>query len=66
MEGYPPHIGQSLWTLKASKGNEAVTACDGRVQTGTQFIDRIAALSSGLRQLGLQPGERVAIAALNR
>ncbi|CAM6096926.1 unnamed protein product [Calypogeia fissa] len=61
-----PHIGEALWELKASKGSEAVTVCDGRVKTGAQFVDRIAALSTGLCcQLGLQSGDRVAIAALN-
>jgi acyl-CoA synthetase (AMP-forming)/AMP-acid ligase II len=61
------HIGQALWAVKAARGNQPVTVCDGRVQTGAQFVDRIAALSIGLRRhLGLQSGDRVAIAALNR
>ncbi|KAL3691279.1 hypothetical protein R1sor_004930 [Riccia sorocarpa] len=59
------HIGEPLRQLRASKGTNVATVCEGRVQTGAGFVDRIAALSTGIRRAGLKPGDRVSIAALN-
>ncbi|BBN13756.1 hypothetical protein Mp_6g06040 [Marchantia polymorpha subsp. ruderalis] len=61
----PAHIGEPLRFLKSARGRDVATACEGRVQTGAEFVDRIAGLSIGLRRLGLQPGDRACIAALN-
>ncbi|KAL2622726.1 hypothetical protein R1flu_002931 [Riccia fluitans] len=59
------HIGEPLRQLKALRGKDVATVCEGRVQSGAEFVDRIAGLSIGLRRTGLEPGERVSIAALN-
>jgi hypothetical protein len=57
------HIGQVISALQTQSGS---IVCDGRVQPLSQLPRRVAALAAGLRRLGLRPGERVAIAALNR
>lgn len=59
------HIGQALRTMAVARANCLVTICDGRVKTGAQLFERVGALASGLRKLGLQSGDRIAIAALN-
>lgn len=58
------HIGQALRALHTRNGT---ISCEERVQTLSQFAHRVAAIAAGLsRDGGLQPGDRVAIAALNR
>jgi acyl-CoA synthetase (AMP-forming)/AMP-acid ligase II len=57
------HIGQVISALQTQSGS---IVCEGRVQPLSQLPRRVAALAAGLRRLGLRPGERVAIAALNR
>lgn len=58
------HIGQALQALRTCKGT---ITCEDRVQSLSQFAERVASLAAGLsREGGLQPGDRVAIAALNR
>ncbi|KAG0627629.1 hypothetical protein M758_2G216900 [Ceratodon purpureus] len=57
------HIGQALRALHTRKGT---IVCEDRVQTLSHFAQRVATLAAGLsRDGGLQPGDRVAIAALN-
>lgn len=41
------------------------TQCAGRTHTWAQFADRVARLAGALRQLGLAPGDRVGLLALN-
>jgi acyl-CoA synthetase (AMP-forming)/AMP-acid ligase II len=41
------------------------TICADRQQTFAQFAGRVARLGGALRQLGVQPGDRVAILAMN-
>lgn len=58
------HIGQALRALHTRKGT---ITCEDRVQTLSHFAERVATLAAGLsRDGGLQPGDRVAVAALNR
>ena len=62
------HIGQALRALSIARAQSPVTISQyGRVTTGAQLLQDVASLSSGLRtNLLLQPGDRVAIASLNR
>lgn len=58
------HIGQALRALRTRKGT---ITCEDRVQPLSHFAQRVATLAAGLsREGGLQSGDRVAIAALNR
>lgn len=46
-------------------GNRAATRYGGRSRSWRQFQDRIARLANGLRLLGVEEGDRVAVLALN-
>lgn len=61
--GSRAHIGQALRALYTHKGR---ITCEGRVQSLPQFAHRVASLAEGLSRLGLQLGDRVVIASLNR
>jgi acyl-CoA synthetase (AMP-forming)/AMP-acid ligase II len=41
------------------------TIYEGRQQTWSQMLDRVARLAGGLQQLGMKPGDRVALLSLN-
>nr|XP_024386674.1 2-succinylbenzoate--CoA ligase, chloroplastic/peroxisomal-like isoform X4 [Physcomitrium patens] len=58
------HIGQALRALHTRKGT---IKCEDRVQSLSHFAQRVVTLAAGLSEGGgLQPGDRVAIASLNR
>ncbi|CAH9076412.1 unnamed protein product [Cuscuta epithymum] len=59
------HICQCMSRVSASRRSSTVTISGDRRKTGAQFVDGILSLARGLRQLGLQPGDVVAISALN-
>lgn len=60
------HICQHLTSLAQRSPQRALTTCGDRQQTCSGVAERVAALAAGLvRDLGLQPGDRVALAALN-
>lgn len=44
---------------------QIATKCEGREHNWSQFEDRVSKLASGLKELGIQDGERAAILALN-
>ena len=60
------HVCQHLASLAQRSPHRLLTTCGDRQQTCSGVAERIAALSAGLvGDLGLQPGDRVALAALN-
>ncbi|KAI5069127.1 hypothetical protein GOP47_0015428 [Adiantum capillus-veneris] len=60
------HIGHALSRLALERAHVPVSISNGNVKTGAELLERIQCLSVGLRvNLGLQCGDRVAIAALN-
>ncbi|XP_057830057.2 2-succinylbenzoate--CoA ligase, chloroplastic/peroxisomal isoform X2 [Cryptomeria japonica] len=59
------HVGSSLNIMRQLRAEMSVTICGSTHKTGMHFLDRIAALTNGLLQLGLRQGDVVAIAALN-
>eukprot|EP00850_Spirogloea_muscicola_P016501 SM000134S26944 [mRNA] locus=s134:194785:198483:+ [translate_table: standard] len=60
------HIGHALAGLaQGSQRAEVVTVCGSRRRTGHDVVEQVTALAAGLAELGLAPGERVAIVALN-
>jgi acyl-activating enzyme 14 len=59
------HVGHSLSLIAVVRACLPVTICVTAHKTGLQFLDRVAARTNGLVQLGLKEGDVVAIAALN-
>lgn len=60
------HVVQDLTALASSSPDRPLTYCNGRTQTAGAFAARVAAWSSMLEvDCGLQPGDRVALAAIN-
>ncbi|KAL7211280.1 hypothetical protein ACSBR2_014209 [Camellia fascicularis] len=59
------HICQCLSRLATLRRNSPVTISGHRRKTGEQFVEAILGLARGLIDLGLQPGDIVAICALN-
>ena len=59
------HVGHSLSLIAAVRACLPVTICVTAHKTGLQFLDRVAARTNGLVQLGLKEGDVVAIVALN-
>lgn len=51
--------------LAATIGEKTATSCNGRSRTWREFADRISRQADGLRGLGVNPGDRVAILSLN-
>jgi long-chain acyl-CoA synthetase len=58
-------ITQFLRRATQTRGNAIATECEGRVRTWREFEARVARLAGGLASLGLAPGERVGMLALN-
>ncbi len=56
---------QSVRRAAQVNGNGIATQDGSRQQTWTAFAERVATLAGGLQGLGLGPGDRVAILALN-
>ena len=63
---YDCHVAQPLFSLASQRPDEVVTVCGTRVRTGRQVVSAVTELTRALISWGIQPGERVAIAALNR
>ncbi|MGH3723223.1 MAG: long-chain-fatty-acid--CoA ligase [Mycobacterium sp.] len=59
------YLTQSLHRAVQQSPEAIATICGERVRTFASSADRIARLAGGLRQLGVQQGDRVGILALN-
>ena len=60
------HVCQHLITLAQRSPQRLLTTCGDRQQTCSEVAAHVAALAAALvTDLGLQPGDRVALAALN-
>lgn len=60
------HVCQYLSSLARSTPHRLLTTCAGRQQTSSEVAEHVASLAAALSlDLGLQPGDRVALAALN-
>ncbi|KAK9093601.1 hypothetical protein Syun_028512 [Stephania yunnanensis] len=60
------HICQCLTRIATFRRDKTLTIFGTRRKTGFEFVQSVHALALSLRQLGLAPGDVVAIAALNR
>ena len=58
-------ITQLLRRAVQTRGHSVATECDGRVRTWEQFQGRTVALAAAIETMGLKPGDRVGILALN-
>jgi acyl-CoA synthetase (AMP-forming)/AMP-acid ligase II len=56
---------QSIRTNAQTNRDGLATQCGERRRTWGEFRDRVARLAGGLRELGVAPGDRVAVLALN-
>ncbi|KAJ0980458.1 hypothetical protein J5N97_008713 [Dioscorea zingiberensis] len=65
MEHSQGHICQCLPRLLALRRDSPVTIAGERRKTGPRFVEDVLALACGLSELGVRPGDVVAIAALN-
>ncbi|KAF3787277.1 2-succinylbenzoate--CoA ligase [Nymphaea thermarum] len=65
MTGYRAHICQCLGRISTSRRDFPVSECEGRRKTGKELVAEVLAIAGGLTELGLRPGEVVAVAALN-
>ena len=59
------YLTQSVHRNAQIRGNRIATECAGRKHTWSEFKDRIARFAGGLKALGVQEGDRVAILSLN-
>ncbi|MDF1822159.1 MAG: long-chain-fatty-acid--CoA ligase [Alcanivoracaceae bacterium] len=59
------HISQTLRRAVQLNGHGIATVFANRRQSWFSFQDRVARLATGLTELGIEPGDRVAILALN-
>jgi long-chain acyl-CoA synthetase len=60
-----PYLTQVVHSAARSRPDQLCLACGSRRTTNAEFADRVARLAGALQGLGLQPGDRVAIVALN-
>ncbi|KAK7303566.1 hypothetical protein RJT34_14475 [Clitoria ternatea] len=60
-----PHICQCLSRLLSFRRHSPVTIAGHRHKTGQQLVEEVLSLAQGLLQLGLTPGDVVAISAYN-
>jgi acyl-CoA synthetase (AMP-forming)/AMP-acid ligase II len=58
-------ITQSLHRFAQSRPHAIATRCEDRTRTFAELEDRVARLASGLRRLGVNRGDRVALISLN-
>ncbi|XP_031486777.1 2-succinylbenzoate--CoA ligase, chloroplastic/peroxisomal [Nymphaea colorata] len=65
MTGYRAHICQCLGRISTFRRDSPVSECEGRRKTGKELVTEVLAIAGGLTELGLRPGEVVAVAALN-
>jgi acyl-CoA synthetase (AMP-forming)/AMP-acid ligase II len=56
---------QSLKRAAQINGGATATVCHGRRHTWKELEERVARLAGGLRQIGVQDGDRIAILSLN-
>jgi len=59
------YLTQPLHRNRQQKPNDIATICGERTFTHAEFYDRVARLAGGLRASGAEPGDRIAILALN-
>ena len=59
------YLTQSLHRSIQQTPNQPISVFQGRTRSFAQFGDRIARYAGALRQLGMQPGDRVGMLALN-
>ncbi len=59
------YLTQAVHRNAQIRSNDIATECAGRKHTWSQFKDRIARFAAGLKDLGVQAGDRVAILSLN-
>ncbi|CAN6471085.1 unnamed protein product [Victoria cruziana] len=59
------HICQCLGRIATCRRDFPVSECNGRRKTGKQFVEEVLAIAGRLTELGLRPGQVVAVAALN-
>jgi long-chain acyl-CoA synthetase len=59
------HLTQGLHRSLQQRPDGVATIFGGRTQTWRTFAERVARLAGGLVSLGLKPGDRVAVIALN-
>ena len=59
------NLTQMLHSAASGRPTAISTRCRDRVRTWSETRDRVARLAAGLRQLGVEEGDRVAILALN-
>jgi acyl-coenzyme A synthetase/AMP-(fatty) acid ligase len=60
------HICQCLSRLLTFRRDFPVTVAGNHRKTGEQFVEEVVSLAHGLVQLGVTPGDVVAISAYNR
>ncbi|MEO8923071.1 MAG: AMP-binding protein [Caldimonas sp.] len=58
-------ITQTLKRAAAAQPDSVATVCGGRRHTFAQVRERVARLAGALQQLGIRPGDRIGILALN-
>ncbi|PTU31870.1 acyl-CoA synthetase [Stenotrophobium rhamnosiphilum] len=59
------YLTQALHRAKALYPSRTATIYGGRRRTYAEFVDRVARLAAGLRQVGVMPGDRVGVLAQN-
>ena len=59
------HLTQPLHKALRERPRALATVCGARRHDFATFVDRVARLAAGLRGLGVQPGDRVGMIALN-
>jgi acyl-CoA synthetase (AMP-forming)/AMP-acid ligase II len=59
------YVTQPLHRALQQCPNRPMTIFGDRTRTVSQFVDRVARLAAGLRSLGVKPGDRVGMLALN-
>ncbi|RJQ78435.1 long-chain-fatty-acid--CoA ligase [Pseudonocardiaceae bacterium YIM PH 21723] len=59
------YLTQGLHRAVQQQPDAVMTVCGDRTRTFTEVADRVARLAGALRELGVRPGDRVAMLALN-